>query len=696
MIFALILTALAGPGQDVELPTTLITAPRSQRTVTTTDAKQIVVSGEQIIATGERSLPRALGRAAGVWIQETNLGGGAPVVRGLIGNKILILVDGVRLNDSTTRFGPNQSLNSIDPATVERIELLRGSSSVLYGSDAIGGVIAIWTRRARPTEEPGEPIETGGVVEGTWSSAADAGVGSVTGTLRGPKDGVIAVGSFHDFGDLTAGGGEEIPFTGYHGNSFFAAWEHDLGGGRDLQLSARVHRDFDVPRTDKLIVGFGQSEPKNQLYDYALQDRQSALVAYTDESDSGFWDRFQVRLSLRGYREEREKRETGSDTLAFEVDDVSTAGLSGDWRKAIGEDHLLLVGFDLDHDDVDSTRLDTDLVTGETTERLGAFAPGARYTSSGVFVQDEILAFDPWFVTLGLRYSSFAFEFDDVGSGERASGDFDDLTASAEVAREVVGGIVAVGTLSQGFRAPNLEDLANSGDFAGGVEVANPDLDPEQSLTAEVALEIDREFWHATIAAFYSDTQGFIGRRLLDEGDPDETGDETWLRDNVGEMQRWGMEAAVRRRLPDPDSPCSVEAAASLTRGRQHDPTIDPSTGEAPFDGVDARRVPPLFGHLALNWDGREPYRGVGWARLSWLWADGQDRLHPADVSDPRIDPEGTPGWNTWNVDFGGATSFGADWWIGFHNILDRRYRVHASGFDAPGVSVVVGLRATF
>ena len=65
-------------------------------------------------------------------------------------------------------------------------------------------------------------------------------------------------------------------------------------------------------------------------------------------------------------------------------------------------------------------------------------------------------------------------------------------------------------------------------------------------------------------------------------------------------------------------------------------------------------------------------------------------------MSDPRIDPEGTPGWNTWNVDFGGATSFGADWWIGFHNILDRRYRVHASGFDAPGVSVVVGLRATF
>ena len=695
MILTALLIALPGSTQDVELPATLVTAPRSEETVTTTAAKLTVVSGEELAATGERSLPRAIGRASGVWVQETNLGGGASIVRGLVGNKILILVDGVRLNDSTTRFGPNQSLNTIDPATVERVEVLRGSASVLYGSDAIGGVISIWTRRAHPTGEAGTPIEYGGAVEGSWSSAADAFQGSLTGILRAEKDGVIAVGNFHDFGDVTAGGGGEIPFTGYHGNSFFAAWEHDLGRGRDLALSTRIHRDFDVPRTDKLIVGFGQSEPRNELYDYSLQDRMGTVLAYTDES-GGFWDRFQVRLSARGYREEREKRKTGSDTLAFETDEVTTAGLGADWRKVIGEDHLLLVGFDLDHDDVDSTRVDTDLVTGETTERSGSFAPGARYTSSGVFVQDEALALDPWFLTLGLRYSAFSFEFDDVDSGERVSDGFDALTASAEVAREVGEGMTVVGTLSQGFRAPNLEDLANSSEFAGGEELANPELDPEESVTAELALEIDRTPWHGTVAAFYSDIDGFIGRRLLDEGDPGEAGDETWLRENVGTLRIWGMEGSVRRSLPDPDSPYSVEAAASFARGRQHDPTVDPETGEAPLGGVDARRVPPLFGHLALNWDGAGSDRRVGWARLSWLWADGQDRLHPSDVGDPRIDPEGTPGWNTWNLDFGGATSFGADWWIGFHNILDRRYRVHASGFDAPGFSVVVGMRAAF
>ena len=90
------------------------------------EALVTVVSGEELRATGERSLPRALARTAGVWVQETNMGGGAPVVNGMIGNRILIVVDGVRLNDSTTRQGPNQLLNGIDPRSVERIELLRG------------------------------------------------------------------------------------------------------------------------------------------------------------------------------------------------------------------------------------------------------------------------------------------------------------------------------------------------------------------------------------------------------------------------------------------------------------------------------------------------------------------------------------------------------------------------------------------
>ena len=113
----------APPPQDTVLEETVVTAPRSELPVTTSAAKVTVVTGEELARTGERSLPRALGLAAGVWIQESNLGGGAPVLRGLLGNQVLIMLDGVRLNDATTRFGPNQDLNSIDPAIVDRVEV---------------------------------------------------------------------------------------------------------------------------------------------------------------------------------------------------------------------------------------------------------------------------------------------------------------------------------------------------------------------------------------------------------------------------------------------------------------------------------------------------------------------------------------------------------------------------------------------
>ena len=121
----------------------MVRGPRTDRPVSATSAGTIVLSQEDLARTGERMLPRAIGKASGLWVQETNLGGGAPILRGLIGNQVLILVDGVRLNDSTTRAGPNQSLNSIDPLSVERVEVVRGPSSVLYGSDALGGVILI-------------------------------------------------------------------------------------------------------------------------------------------------------------------------------------------------------------------------------------------------------------------------------------------------------------------------------------------------------------------------------------------------------------------------------------------------------------------------------------------------------------------------------------------------------------------------
>ncbi len=684
-----LLLALAVLPQDVELPETIIRAPRARETVTTNAAKVTVISGEDIRKTGQDSLPRAISQAAGVWVQETNYGGGAPVIRGLIGNQILILLDGVRINDSTTRVGPNQSLNTIDPNIVERVEIIRGSSSVKYGSDAIGGVISIWTKRRKAkgqdSAEYMRPIQA--EFNGNYNSAAQGGIASLSTSGAIDDHGLLLIGSVHDFSDQRAGGNITIPNTGYNGFSLFGAYEYMVGEKKTLRFTGRANRDFNVPRTDRLNPGYapdGSIAPtaNSEVWHYSLQDRRGYQLSFTDEDPGDFVDALQIRANVHSYREQRNRRKTGATTDRFEQDEVQTVGAAADWRKSIGHDSLLTWGFDFSYDTVDSVRRDT--TAGVTVDKGGAFAPDSQYARAGLFIQDEMLGFDPWFVTVGLRYSYFDFSFRDFGTNVKQAGNFDALTASAEVSRELGDGITMTATLAQGFRAPNLDDLANDGSFAGGDELANPNLDPESSLMAELALEVRKQRWGGTLAVFATRVDDFIGRVLIDEGVPGVDGDEIYRRENTGTVDLVGAELGVRRQLMSTNSPFAVSATASYVRGTQDDPQLG--------SNIAARRIPPLNGVVSLDYNPSEPYYKVGYARFFANWADGQSRLHPQDVSDPRIHPNGTSGWTTWNLDFGGSINADSDWWVGLYNLSDKSYRVHASGFNAPGRRIVFGV----
>ena len=688
--------------QDME--ETVVVAPRSKPTITTPRADVIVITSEELERTGERNLPRAIAKAAGVgvWMQETNTGGGSPILRGLIGPHVLILVDGVRLNDSTTRLGPNQSLNTIDPAHIERVEVVKGPSSVLYGSDAVGGTILIWTKR----RAPGSSTPTGrfgavGVdLEGVAESAAEGARGSLGVSWANATDGALVIGSLADWDDLRSGEGE-VDNTAYHTTGFFSSWEHALGAKRSLRAILRIHRDFDVPRTDRLLAGFGQTQPSNAEFEFKVQENTGYTLVYEDQDRGPLADRMQARLFLRNYVEERQIRNTGSNNRRLEQDEVRGYGLGLDFTKDLGAGHQLTYGFDVDRDDVDSDRTDTNIVTSVQTAQPGAFAQNAHYFSAGVFAQDEIRDVAGFDVTVGARYSYFDFSFNEItatpAGGPEEDGDFDALTASLQLARPLSESTRIVGTLAQGFRAPHLDDLARNSTIFGGTELANPDLRPEESLSGEIALEYRADPWQASFAVYHATLSDSIGRVLLDVGDPGTTGDETYLRENVGTIEFVGVEAEARRSL-GAESPWSIGAGVAWARGRQYDDTINPGTGTADFQDVPARRIPPLNGYLALFYDSLADDPVVSWGELRVRAADEQDDLNPEDLTDPRIDPDGTDGWATVNVDVGGplGASGASSWTFGVHNILDEAYRIHGSGVDAPGINAVLGLRWSF
>jgi len=401
-------------------------------------------------------------------------------------------------------------------------------------------------------------------------------------------------------------------------------------------------------------------------------------------------DGLTARLSYRSYEELRHIRDFGGSTRRVERDVTQTVGLGLDLLEELGARHLLTFGLDVDHDEVDSSRVDEDLGSGVETPRDGAFAPGSRFLSGGVFAQDEI-DLQPWAVTLGARLGTFAFSFDDVATGAHEEGRFTALSGSAAVARALGGGQRVVATLARGFRAPNLAELARDATFFGGDELHNAELEPESSLYAELAWERMSERDELALAVFANRIDDVVGSRLVDPGGP-QTGDETYLRENIGELRILGAFAQARWQLGGAGSRWSLAPLVEWTHGQQYSDFVDPDTGEKTFDDVPGQRIPPLHGLLALRHDTRAG--ALGWIELTASWAAAQERLSPQDLGDPRIDPDGTEGWITLDLDLGGALgAHGSRWFFGLHNLLDEDYRVHGSGFDAPGFGAVAGLR---
>lgn len=652
-----------------------------------------VVTAADIRDRAARTTPEALQEEVGILVQETNLGGGSPFVRGQTGNRVLVLVDGIRLNNSTFRFGPNQYLNTIDPFTIERMEVIRGPASVLHGSDALGGVINVITRRRH---DFGEEFDLDAAATTRFGSAAFEKTVNAGGSASRGALGVVGGVTFRDFDDLRSGAATQ-PDTGYDELDGDLRLQYRLRPGQEVAFAFQRVEQNRVPRTGAFANGdeFHFDPQRRSLY--ALEHR-------IDDLPLGFGT-WRTTLSFHDQLEVRQRLEAAAGRTRREEDRVGTTGFTTDVDHRPLAGLALTAGVEVYHDDVTSTRVDTSTTTGATRQQRGTFPDDTTYDTFGAFLQAETAVGEllepfapaaaavPLTLIAGGRYNRFAVDAEPPGFAA-VEQDFDAVVGSLAATWEVLSSVSLVASVAQGFRAPNLDDtvvLREEPDL-GILDVPNPGLEPEEVVNYEGGVKFAAERLAGQVFYFWSDYENLIERTTAGTGFDDANGNGVQDPGELTFAQRRNVGAAA---IQGVEATGDVDLGAGFTLAAQ----FSWIRGDNESDDEPVRRIPPMLGRAGLRYAApRLPY----WVEFFARVAGDQDRLAAGDRGDVRICPDGpqdcdgTPGWHTLNLRGGWRPADALALELALENLTDQRYRIHGSGLDAPGFNAVGTLTIRF
>jgi len=660
----------------------VVSATRSGRTGFETPYSAETIGSDVLLERAYRSTPEALRDIPGVMVQKTAFGQGSPYIRGFTGFRTLLLVDGIRLNNSVFRDGPNQYWNTVDPLSIERYEVIKGPSSVLYGSDAIGGTVSAFSKSPY-TYTDGANAGARGYYR--YGSADNSNVGRIEiGASSGERFGVIGGFSLKEFNDLRAGSPtDRQPETGYTEYDADAKAEYWLNPSTRVVFAHQSVRQNNVPRSHRTVFArsFEGTTIGSDLRRELDQERHLTYVQLHAEEMDSVVDAMSFNVSWHQQEETRD-RIRGSGARELQGFEAGTLGL---WAQLTSETPIgrFTYGAEWYRDFVSSF--------SSTNPIQGPVGDDATYDVIGVYVQNEFDLGKRLSVILGGRFNyarADANSVQDPASGNRieVNDDWSAFVGSARLTyRAVPDHLNIFGGVSQGFRAPNLSDLTRL-DTArtNEIETPSPGLDSERYLTYEVGFKARGDRWAAQASYYYTDLDDVIirtptGRTI---GSDNEV---TKLNSDGGFVQGVELGATVRA-----DDQWSVFGSFAWLEGEEQ---TFPTSTSAPVDEPISRLM-PVTGQLGLRYDSPDQRF---WAEGLVTIAGDADRLSTRDKADTsRIPPGGTPGYEVFTVRGGWRATEHANLLLAFENLTDEDYRVHGSGQNEPGFNVVLGVEVQY
>lgn len=690
----------------------IISAHRNEETRRTVAQQIQLLDSKRIIAAQAQTTADLLSNTAGVFVQRSQMGGGSPVLRGFEANRVLLVVDGVRLNNLIYRGGHLQNILTIDNNSLERIEVLYGPASTMYGSDALGGVIHMYTRAPHFSESDGKTqMKLNAFTR--FGTVNDENTAHVDFNLSRKKVATYTSLTASNFGDLRGGTNQNPFYTGPYGerpnyiarinevdsivknsdrylqvSSGFS--QFDLvqkisfrpGNNGTHNLNVQFSTSGDVPRYDRLTDKSG-AELKYAEWYYGPQKRLLAAYDFQADLRGRFFQKCYAGVNFQSIEESRHQRRYRQDWLQHRTENVKIGGLQIG-LKHISNEHVLHLGVDAQYNTLHSTAFQENINTAQQLALDTRYPDGGSQMSSvAAFVSHTWKINSQLTLTDGFRigYSSlqskfkdttfFKFPFSQVNQQTPVySGSIglihipnDDLKLSAQ--------------LSTGFRVPNVDDLAKVFETtSGNVIVPNEDLKPEKTISTELGItkiyntttSWENVFYYTQLTdAIVTDVFKYNGSdSIVYNG----VNSRVLASQNKRSAYIYGFSSVFRTILLEN---LRMKVAMNYTYGRYKTDSSD-----VPMD-----HIPPFQIRLGLEYahgnfatDFFANYNG--WKRLKDYYLKGEDNEQYAT-------PEGMPAWFTLNWRVAYKLTGNISLQAGIDNILDVQYRTFASGINAPG-----------
>lgn len=707
----------------MDLEEVVVSANRWRESSYNVPSSVVSINPKEVALQNPQTAADLLDVSGKVFVQKSQQGGGSPMIRGFATNRLLYTVDGVRMNNAIFRGGNIQNVINLDPFATENTEVLFGPGSVIYGSDAIGGVMSFQTLTPQLSLDE-EPLVTGKAVS-RYSSANSERTGHFDVNVGWKKWALLTSFSSWQYGHLRQGrNGPDDYLKGYHvqrqdSTDVVIQQEDPLlqkptaytqtNFMQKVRYKPGPQWDFEYGFHFSETSAYGRYDRHNRMrnglplyaeWNYGPQKWMMNNLIIKHQGQNYLYDQMTVRLAQQSFGESRINRDLNSNIRQRRAEDIEAYSANLDFTKSVSQRHTLFYGAEYVRNDVQSNGTFEDISTGQTFDGPDRY-PEANWTSIAVYLNDEFRVNENFTLQSGVRYNQFIVKTDFSDNLDFYPFPFRKATLNKGALTGSLGGVYRPSSswtlkanFSTAFRSPNVDDVGKVFDSEpGSVVVPNPDLQAEYAYSADLGIaKLIGERVKIEFSAYYTLLNNALVRRDFQLNGRDSIfydGELSQVQalQNAAESHVYGLQAGI-----------DIE----MGKGFRFSSNLNFQNGEERLDGGNTsptRHAAPLFGVSRLRYSNKA-------LQLEFNARYQGEREHEDIAISERdkveiyaLDANGNtyaPAWYTLNLKARYQLSKTFSISTGLENITDQRYRPYSSGISGPGRNFIVSLSAEF